>query len=572
MSVSIPKPHLPRNRGRWFATLALLVAAAVVVAVVVSNNNNPSRGTGAGTTATGAATVQRRNLVATDTESGTLSYADQQTVYNRLSGTITWVPQVGKVIRAGHALFTVDNKPVLLMNGSTPAYRDLTASDISGPDVYELNRNLVELGYNPDGIVVDDEWQAATTAGVEALQYHLDDTQNGTLKLGQVVFLPGPQMIQTVDTTVGSTAASYTPTAGTRSTEFVDYSSSKANDAGTTGTSTTDTSTTGTTGTTGTTTDTTGTTTTGTGTTTGTSTTGTAGTITTPHTSTTPTTQGKSGASSSGSDNLSHRTLQQLLRLIQEQQRQLQAEEHASRSPSHNSNSSNSNSSNSNSGSHSTGNSGTHGSTGNSGSHGSTGNSGSHGSTGNTGDSGNSGNSGGGSATAVLSTSSTKLVVTVDLSASSQSEATIGEHVTVEMPNGSTAGGRITAVSPVAQSSSSGSGADGTGGGGGGGGSDGSSGSGTSTVPVTIVLNKPAKGGGLDQASVSVNFVQSKARDVLSVPVTALLATSGSTFAVQEAGTPHKLIPVQTGLFAAGYVGISGQGIHPGLQVTDSQG
>ena len=114
-----------------------------------------------------------------------------------------------------------------------------------------------------------------------------------------------------------------------------------------------------------------------------------------------------------------------------------------------------------------------------------------------------------------------------------------------------------------------GSGADGSGGGGAG---SGGSGSGTSTVPVTIVLNKPAKGGGLDQASVSVNFVQSKARDVLSIPVTALLATSGSSFAVQEASTPHKLIPVQTGLFAAGYVEISGQGIYPGLQVTDSQG
>ena len=70
----------------------MLVAAAVVVAIVVSNNNDPNRGTAAGTTATGAATVQRRNLVATDTESGTLSYANQQTVYNRLSGTITWVP------------------------------------------------------------------------------------------------------------------------------------------------------------------------------------------------------------------------------------------------------------------------------------------------------------------------------------------------------------------------------------------------------------------------------------------------------------------------------------------------
>ena len=172
-----------------------------------------------------------------------------------------------------------------------------------------------------------------------------------------------------------------------------------------------------------------------------------------------------------------------------------------------------------------------------------------------------------------MSTSSTKLVVTVDLSASSQSEATVGEHVSVEMPDGSTQGGRITAVSPVASSSSSGSGADGAGAGGGAdGGGDGGSGSGSSTVPVTIVLNKPARGGGLDQASVSVNFVQSKARHVLSVPVTALLATSGSSFAVQEASAPHRLIPVQTGLFAAGYVEISGQGIYPGLQVTDSQG
>jgi hypothetical protein len=255
------------------------------------------------------------------------------------------------------------------------------------------------------------------------------------------------------------------------------------------------------------------------------------------------------------------------MRLVQQQQRELQAEQRAnhSHSPSNGSNGSNgsnhnssnsSNSGNSGSGSSGSGNSGS----GKSGS----GNSGS----GNSG-SGNSGSGSGGSAIAVMSTSSTKLVVTVDLSASSQSEATIGERVTVEMPNGSTVGGHVTAVSPVAQSSSSNSG---SGNGGSGNSGSGNSGSGSSTVPVTIVLNKRARGGGLDQASVSVNFVQSKARNVLSVPVTALLATSGSSFAVQEASRPHKLIPVSTGLFAAGYVEISGSGIYPGLSVTDSQG
>ncbi len=70
----------------------------------------------------------------------------------------------------------------------------------------------------------------------------------------------------------------------------------------------------------------------------------------------------------------------------------------------------------------------------------------------------------------------------------------------------------------------------------------------------------------------SANFAQAKANHVLCVPVTALLATAGGGYAVQEAAAPHKLIPVTTGLFAAGYVQISGAGIDPGLQVTDSQG
>jgi multidrug efflux system membrane fusion protein len=182
---------------------------------------------------------------------------------------------------------------------------------------------------------------------------------------------------------------------------------------------------------------------------------------------------------------------------------------------------------------------------------------------------GPSGGGGGGSASAILQTTSTQLIVTVDLDASLQSEATVGEHVTVEMPAGNTVNGKITAVSTVAQSSSnSGTGGAGTSPGG----STGSSGSSGSTIPVTIALSGHQSGAGLDQAAVSVNFEKAKANNVLSVPVTALLATSGGNYSVQEAAAPYRLIPVRTGLFAAGYVQISGAGIHPGLRVTDSQG
>ena len=101
-------------------------------------------------------------------------------------------------------LYKVDGEPVTLMDGGTPAYRTLAPGITDGADVLELNRNLARLGFDPDGIVVDDVWQAATTVGVELFQESLGETPTGTLAFGQVVFLPGPQLVSTVDGTLGA--------------------------------------------------------------------------------------------------------------------------------------------------------------------------------------------------------------------------------------------------------------------------------------------------------------------------------------------------------------------------------
>jgi cell division septation protein DedD len=529
-----------RRRRRIGAALALVVVVVVIIVVVTTGSSSPNSAAANASAATGAATVRRRDLVETDTESGTLSYDAPQTVYNRLSGTITWLPNVGQVIHAGGTLFKVDGEPVILMNGTTPAYRDLSAADSSGEDILQLNRNLVDLGFNPDGIVINDTWQAATTDGVELLQGSLGDPETGILTLGQIVFLPGDQLISTVDGTVGSTGGGGSSGANASTTvdppapQFVSLRVSGSTTTPTTPTTST-TSTTSTTPTTSTTTQPATTT----------------PTTSTPTTTTPTTTSGHKKKKQHPSQS---QTIAALIQLLRAENAQLQAELRAHHSGGGNgSGSGHSGSGHSGSGDSGSGDSGS-------------GNSGS----------GNSGSSGGSGGTPVeiLQTTSTRLVVTVDLSASSQSEAVVGEHVTVQLPDGNTVNGRITAVSPVAQNSSSGSG-NGNGNGGGGAGSGGGSGNGgssSSTIPVTIAINGHHLGAGLDQAAVSVNFVQQRANHVLSVPVTALLATSGSTYAVQNASPPYKLIPVTTGLFAAGYVQISGAGIYSGLQVTDSQG
>lgn len=73
---------------------------------------------------------------------------------------------VGGVVAAGDVLMEIAGRPVLVLPGRLPAYRDLVDGD-DGPDVLQLERALVSLGYDPG--TVDDVYTAATGAAVAAL-------------------------------------------------------------------------------------------------------------------------------------------------------------------------------------------------------------------------------------------------------------------------------------------------------------------------------------------------------------------------------------------------------------------
>jgi hypothetical protein len=139
-------------------------------------------------------------------------------------------------------------------------------------------------------------------------------------------------------------------------------------------------------------------------------------------------------------------------------------------------------------------------------------------------------------------------VVTVNLDARQQTLVQAGAAVTVGLPNGNSVKGTITDVGTVATTSGQGA-------------------QQQTTIPVTVTLADSATAGKLDGATVTVNVTRASRQNVLTVPITALIAVQSGGYAVETADGHHRRIPVQTGIFSNGQVEVSGSGLYQGLKV-----
>jgi Putative peptidoglycan binding domain len=185
---------------------ALLIAAWAIAAIVLLSGGNG----GGGKPATGVppgyttAAVTRRTLVESSTVDGTLGYGTTLELYNRLAGTFTWLPSVGATIARGGTLYRINDQPVVLMYGSVPAYRTLRGGVSAGPDVEQLNTNLIDLGYDPYGTITDDEtFSAATGTAVRRFQDAEGLKETGEVQLGRVIFAPSARRVTAVHVTLG---------------------------------------------------------------------------------------------------------------------------------------------------------------------------------------------------------------------------------------------------------------------------------------------------------------------------------------------------------------------------------
>ena len=84
---------------------------------------------------------------------------------------------------------------------------------------------------------------------------------------------------------------------------------------------------------------------------------------------------------------------------------------------------------------------------------------------------------------------------------------------------------------------------------------------------MTVRLTRPGAAGHLDQAPVSVNIVSAQARDVLAVPVSALVALAGGGYAVEvvaRAARAHLVGGAAPACSASTLVQVSGPGLTRG--------
>jgi hypothetical protein len=165
---------------------AVLAAAATGLAVGLPTGAPEAT---AGTKPQKTAKITKQNLADTSTKNGTLGFGGTTKITNKINGTITWVPDTSATIERGQTLYKVDDEPVVLMYGTLPFYRPLSAG-MTGNDVKQFTENLKALGFS----------------SIKRWQKSLGLDQTGVVEPGRVVYAAAAIRVDTLSLGVGDDA------------------------------------------------------------------------------------------------------------------------------------------------------------------------------------------------------------------------------------------------------------------------------------------------------------------------------------------------------------------------------
>ncbi len=223
-SISVGRPRRLRRTVASMVSATLVAGAALAFWFAVTNK--PRAASSAEPVPTATTTVTRGTVTQWIRIPGTYGFDGAFTVVHQAQpGILTRAAEPGAIVQRGGVLYAVDNKAVRLLYGSLPAYRDLALGMTDGPDVRQLEQNLVALGLAAGKqITVDNRFTAATSSAIRRWQaaWGLPTARRtGGLPLGEVVFLPTALRISQVTGAVGRAIGRNEPVLAASSTARV---------------------------------------------------------------------------------------------------------------------------------------------------------------------------------------------------------------------------------------------------------------------------------------------------------------------------------------------------------------
>ncbi|MEV4755932.1 peptidoglycan-binding protein [Micromonospora sp. NPDC049559] len=201
---------MTRRRQVLGGALVAVVTGGAAGAAWLADAARPGReGPAAAPVPTETAEVTRGTVSERVLVNGTFGYGvAYPVVHLGGSGVVTALAAPETVVARGARLYAVADQPVRLLYGATPAYRDLAYGMTDGPDVRQLEQNLVALGHDPDHrLTVDGHFSRATAAAIRRWQAAWGvpaGRRTGTLPLGRVVFQPGALRIDEARVALGA--------------------------------------------------------------------------------------------------------------------------------------------------------------------------------------------------------------------------------------------------------------------------------------------------------------------------------------------------------------------------------
>jgi hypothetical protein len=190
------------RKGWVLSGAAVLVAAVVVGGVVVLSGADPATGDARAAPAN-TGRVERGRLAAVVSQNGTLTYrarpdGSPYSLIDQAHGVYTELPETGDRVDCGDVIYRVDERPVLLLCGTVPAYRALHVG-AAGRDVRQLNRTLRVRG-------AGDAFTTRTEKALAALERRKGVHADGALALGDAMFLPAAARIAKITGALGAAA------------------------------------------------------------------------------------------------------------------------------------------------------------------------------------------------------------------------------------------------------------------------------------------------------------------------------------------------------------------------------